>query len=388
MSIHSIFGSKRYEFPKEYAASVTNACISASIECEAHSFSEKSFFCSVPYFLSARAEACFDSLRIPYREASIGGIIPFLIRYKRRSGIFIGALLLLCITMASSSFLWNIEITGNEIIKESELTEVLKLSGLYLGCYLPDTDIDSVESAALVNDKRMSWISVNISGNTAYVEIRERINASLEERVLPYANIVASEDAIITEMQIFSGMASVKADAYVREGDLLISGVISKEAIGTHLTYARGKVYGKNFKEIEIEIPFVYSVLQETGNKKYGVNFHFFEKRFSFLPFGNIYENFSEYLTVYNIKEGNRSLPIYFERIEYRESDYTVKLRGEDEAKDEARREFDAFLEKELSDAEILSVESEYMVTENSLILKCEVWYEREIGRTVEFEGE
>ena len=103
---------------------------------------------------------------------------------------------------------------------------------------------------------------------------------------------------------------------------------------------------------------------------------------------GNIYENFSEYLTVYNIKEGNRSLPIYFERIEYRESDYTVKLRGEDEAKDEARREFDAFLEKELSDAEILSVESEYMVTENSLILKCEVWYEREIGRTVEFEGE
>ena len=388
MNINTFFGANRYEFPIGYAAIVIDACTSLAVKCESHSFSDTSFFCNIPYLSSKRVEACFDELGISYVRRSPVGILPFLLRYKRRYGLIVGLLLFICLTVPSSSFLWNIELKGNERITKDEFFLTLRESGLYLGCYLPGMDVDSIESSALVNNKSISWISVNLSGNTAYVEIREKTDAPKEERVYPYANIVATEDAIITEMQIFSGMASVGKDTFVRKGELLISGVITKEALGTYFTYARGAVYGKSFKEYEIEIPFTYSVLEETGRKKYSFSLCFFDKKICLWPINTFYENFAEIVTVYSVSEGERTLPVCFEKTEYRESDYKVKIRDTAEAVLKAKNELNKLIHSELSDAEILSLNNSFSVTETSVILKSEVWYEREIGQTVEFEIE
>lgn len=387
LSIYSLFGSRRYELCADDSARVLDICRRLSVTCEYHAFSESSFFCSVPIFSCKAVEDALKCNGVKYKTVSDTGMLPLLLRHRRRAGIFVGALILMCVTAFSPYFLWNIDVKGNSEIELSELFETLESAGLYLGCYLPHVDVDSIESAALVKEKRLSWISVNINGNTAYVEIRETTEPQSEQRDLPYANIIAAEGAIVTEMEVFSGVASVKCETYVRKGELLISGVISKEALGTHLTYARGKVYGKNFKEFEIEIPYSYSTLAETGKSKYGLNFRFFSKSFFVPPIGALYENFSEHVKVYALKEGTKSLPVLFETVEYRECAYVSLTRSERKAAETALEELNRILTEEFSNAEILSRKIEYYTGEKSVILTAEVWYEREIGCTVEFEA-
>jgi len=388
LSFYSILGSKRFEFSSDDAARVLNICSALSIVCENQLFSDDSFLCDIPFLSCPAAEKAFSDTCIVYSVVSSRGTFPFLLKYKKRCGIPIGFILLVSLCLFSSSFLWNIEVIGADTVSRSDMTETLKNAGLYLGCYIPSLDVDKIESASLVGDKRLSWISVNINGNTAYVEIRERIEGPSSGRELPYANIVATEDAIVTDMEIFSGVPAVKRDTYVRKGELLISGIIDKEALGTHFTYAGGHVFGKSFKDLKIEVPFVYSVLEETGNKKYGVRMNFFSNLLSIPPLGGFYENFSEYTTVYAVKEGTRSLPVYFETIEYRESDFVCRTRNEDEAKQKAFEDLNFILSTEFSDAEILSKKYRFLTTDSGVTMECEIWYEREIGHTVEFEAE
>lgn len=355
--------------------------------CEHHEFTDTAFYCTVPFFSQRVFKEQLHAKEIEYIELSSHGMIPFLLKRRDRVGLLIGFLLMLTVSYVSESFLWGIDVKGNQNITREELDSVFADSGLYLGCYLPNVNVEDVENAVLKNDDRLSWISINMSGSMAYIEVRESIEKAPNERILPYANIVAKEDAIVTDVEIFSGMACTRRDTFVRKGELLIGGVISKEAVGTHLTYAQGHVYGKSFREFEIEVPYVFTSLEETDNRSFEFKLNFFSKSLDLSPFKHSYEAFSEYGSVYAVKSSKKVFPIYIEKTEYRECSTKIDTRSEREALLFAREELDLRITEELSDADILSKKIEYEMTEDSVKLFAEVWYERDIGRTVEFEA-
>ena len=387
MMVFDLLGCKKYKVSKDSASDIVNVCSIFSVPCVRHEFYDDTFSFSIPFFECTKFERILCSVGIECECVEALGVIPRLLLYKNRIGLLIGFLICICVLTSSPSFLWNIEIVGNEKIKDEEMVETLKRSGLFLGCYLPHTNTDKIESAALVDNNKLSWISVNISGNTAYVEVRERIDINSETRELPYANIVAAEDGIVTDMEIFSGMSVIRKNTYVRKGELLISGVITKEALGTYLTYARGHIYGKNFNETMIEVPFAYEKLEETGKKKYSIELNIFSDTYSLFSACAPFQNFNEYIDSFFISEGNRKLPFSVVRTVYCEKDYVSAERSAEEAKKEAFLQLEELFLTEYADAEILSKDIEITVTGESVILKCGFWYEREIGVTVEFEA-
>lgn len=62
--------------------------------------------------------------------------IPFIINKYRKRKVFVIALFLLCISIFfSSKFIWNIEITGNNRISDTEIMNILNEEGLTIGKY-------------------------------------------------------------------------------------------------------------------------------------------------------------------------------------------------------------------------------------------------------------
>ena len=49
-----------------------------------------------------------------------------------------------------------------------------------------------------------------MNGTSAYVEIRERTDAEKLRRVLPYANIISADDAIIVDIEPFQALILMK----------------------------------------------------------------------------------------------------------------------------------------------------------------------------------
>lgn len=388
MDVRFALGRRSYAVKREDSAFIMSVCATASIACDRHMFTENDFCFSIPFMMSDSFEKMLAERKTDFRIVSETGLSPTLLRYKNRIGLLIGAVIFIIFAIFSSSFLWSIEICGNTALQSEELIEVLSEAGLTIGCYLPKTDTDSIESAVLAADGRISWISINLNGSIAYVEIRESVSIDRDERCLPYANIIASEDAIITGLEVFSGAACVKTDTQVKKGDLLISGIISKEFFGTHFTYANGNVYGKNYVELEIEVPFEYAALRETGKKFVAFEFNFFNKTLSIKRFNNRYDNYNFSEDTFLAGIGERVLPVSFDLLSYRETEYVTERRDINTARTQALEQLSNILYEEYSDANILSKEIAFSEYDDKLVLECGLWYERQIGITAEFEVE
>ena len=386
MSLLFLFGASELSVSKENAAALTDLCALLHILSDCHTFDGDNFRFTVPVYKEKELTAVLTHFGISYILVKRKGLLSVSERYKRRVGLFVGLLLLAFIISSASSVVWRIDIVGNTILTNDEVLAALKDSGLSLGTHLGDIDTDSIERRAVVVEKRLSWISVNMNGTTAYVEVRERIDADKPQRLLPYANVVSTEDAIIVDIETLSGMATVKKGSYVRKGEMLINGIISKEALGTYPTYATGRVIGRVHKHFEIEFPYRYPIMEETGRKKVGVCFDIFGKEIVFLPFASEYESNTVTTKCYGVKEGRKSLPFSLTVNTVCEQAPRFAYRTADDAQREAIRFLLELLSNDYPNAEIAERSITITETEESVILYADITLDCEIGRVSEFD--
>ena len=66
--------------------------------------------------------------------------------YKMRIGFFIGAVLCAVLLAASSFFVWDINVTGQEGLSEKEILKTLEGYGLYIGSYIPNINTARLEN--------------------------------------------------------------------------------------------------------------------------------------------------------------------------------------------------------------------------------------------------
>jgi similar to stage IV sporulation protein len=380
-----LLGASEICVPKESAAAVTDACSKLHTVCDGHRFSDDSFFFNIPIGDEKKVVNVLQDSNITYKLIKRTGILAVARRYRLRYGFILGALLFTLITFLSSSIVWQIEITGNSILSNEEVLDALGSSGLSLGTPLKDIDTDKIERSAVVNEKRLSWISVNMNGTTAYVEIRERTDADKAQRIQPYANILSADDAIIVDIEVFSGMAAVKKGSYVRKGEMLINGIIHKEALGTYPTYASGRVVGRIFKSFELEFPYRELILENTGKKVNVVKAKIFGKEVIFSAFSPKYDSYSVYAKELSISKGSKVLPFSLTVEVFNEQVPRAVYRTPEETHGSAISFLWELIEKDYPDAEIVEKHITVTHTEKSLVLRADVALECEIGRVAEF---
>ncbi len=191
---------------------------------------------------------------IDYRLSEEYGILSILKKCKYRIGVVIGMALLVAISLFSTRLVWKININGNTKLSNDEIIEIMNESGLHLGTYIPSLDYDELHNKILLCTDKISWISVNIVGSVANVEVKE-MQATKPNEGLTYTNIVSKYDGLITSVKIINGEEKIQVGDVVKAGDILISGVLDSQANGVRYVSAKGEVYAEVNKKIIVKVP-------------------------------------------------------------------------------------------------------------------------------------
>lgn len=206
--------------------------------------------------------------------------LPFIIqKYKKRKAFAAGFLIAVILFSALSSFIWRIDVTGNEKVPESVIINRLAELGFKVGTPRFNVDVYRLQNEILKKEKSLSWLWVDIKGTHANVSVKEKVPApEMADDTVP-SNIVASKDGLVTRVVALNGEAAVREGDIVDKGDLLISGIVSLGEAGEKIGSARGEVTARTWYSKDGEFPLEKIEYIRTDKKisKNTVNFFGFD---------------------------------------------------------------------------------------------------------------
>lgn len=179
--------------------------------------------------------------------------IPFIIhRYRRRWGLAVGAIfLVLCLSLLSTR-IWLIDVSGNSTVTDEEIIECVKEAGLFVGSRKAKLNPPQISLYASGKIEKLSWISVNISGSCANIEVREGFDSPKIRDSSGKYNLVASRDAQLIILETYNGSAQAKIFNPVLKGEVLISGVDQNKDESAAFTHADGYAVGRTEDKFNI----------------------------------------------------------------------------------------------------------------------------------------
>ncbi len=165
-------------------------------------------------------------------------------RLSARKALLIGLAALSAVVFITSLFVWDVRITGIEKREALKLEKELQPLGVFIGAFKGGVDLKQIETRLMVNHDEFAWVNIKLKGVTAQVEV---VPAILPPEVVDDSrpcSIVAMKDALIESVTALNGRAAAAKGQTVREGDVLISGLIWDEGLTRLMVAARGEVIG------------------------------------------------------------------------------------------------------------------------------------------------
>ncbi|MGI6469577.1 MAG: sporulation protein YqfD [Syntrophomonadaceae bacterium] len=144
---------------------------------------------------------------------------------KRRVGFMLGGVFFIIALYLISSFVWFIEITGNERIDSQKILDTVAKYGVYQGAPKWGFSRTAVEEQVLRDIGDLSYIKIEIRGVKANIEVVEKIVIPPQEIIGP-SDMVAARSGIVEEILVLDGQAKVEVGQVVAKGDVLISGTV------------------------------------------------------------------------------------------------------------------------------------------------------------------
>lgn len=200
--------------------------------------------------------------------------LPFIFyRHRKRKTFLAGAFLFIGMVYFLSSFVWTVEVKGNKRIEAQEIVNNLAGVGLKVGTWKPMVDTDRLTNQMMITMKDIAWISIDISGTRAIVEVSERVKTPIViDKNVP-CNIVAAKDGVISAVIVFEGTPLVKAGDTVKRGDLLVAGMVESKDKAIRYVHSIAKVEARTWYEETIDISLSRTFMKRTGKycSKYSI---------------------------------------------------------------------------------------------------------------------
>lgn len=382
-----ICGYRKITFDMSDSATVLNICMRYRYPYRQMTMSGDKISIIMTEHTASRLVVRCAEHKIKLDKGETKGLPGLAFRYRKRFGLMLGALLAALIVYMSGRVVWDIRVVGAEQMSDDEVESVLAECGFERGLSLNGFNADKTEIDALLKCERLAWISINMKGTVAYVEVREKQEPNESENPSKPANVVASRAGKIIEMIAYDGMAAVKAGDEVKEGDLLISGVYGDKAPGVLVTRAAGYVKARTFHSFEVTIPLEYEKKVYTGVSKSEKYIIFFSKPIKvFINSGNlstICDKIEEEkcLSLFGVR-----LPVEVCSTTFNEYETVTAYYSVDEAKALAAEQLRVTVATELGHAEILSQTQRVEIAENSVTLYCDIFCIEDIAKIQEFD--
>ena len=136
--------------------------------------SETAFTCRLnrrDYYALRRAVKQLDCRLTVVRKE---GVPFFLGRFRRRHALLAGLTLCSALLFFGSFFIWDFTVEGNQRVTDEEILRALERQGVGIGTFGISLDTENIRNHVLLDVPELVWITVNVSGCRAYVEVRER----------------------------------------------------------------------------------------------------------------------------------------------------------------------------------------------------------------------
>jgi len=179
-------------------------------------------------------------------------------------GVIIGMLLLYLAT----SFIWIVEIRGNEKVKTDELKTIIEDLGVKRGVLKSTIDHDKFIIELLNKESRLTWAELEIKGVRAMVRVAEGEKPPEVIDADTPCNIVARRDGFLLKLLPLNGERAVDDNNAVKKGQILVSGIIHSELSGTRYVHAMGQAWAHTYYEGEAEVDISDYLYEESGNHK------------------------------------------------------------------------------------------------------------------------
>lgn len=212
------------------------------------------------------------------------------LRTSHKGALICGFVISLVIVLLLSGVVWDVRITGNEMLEEGEIVDTLSECGFGIGDFWIAKNRSVIESEVLSKNERIAWININRRGTVAYVRVIEKEAEHITDEVerVGYSNVLATADCVIEEITVKRGTAVVKPGDVVQKGDLLIAGILPDEA-GGGFCYAEGSVIGRVSDTITVEMDRKYEKRIHVGREIHSIALKIFDFSINiFKKYGNL----------------------------------------------------------------------------------------------------
>jgi similar to stage IV sporulation protein len=185
----------------------------------------------------------------------------FFARYRKRYGAIIGAALFVAIIAVMSNYVWDINITGNVTVTDSQIMDTLSALGIRAGVPTDSFDTTKAEVSALLAMEQVSWISIERAGSRVNVKVSEGESDNPNEIALEDpCDIVAERTGRIISVDVEEGKPLCKPGEGVKAGSVLVS---ADTPIGPR--HAAASVIAECVEQTEFFVLFEQQLPQKTG---------------------------------------------------------------------------------------------------------------------------
>ncbi|MDL2273783.1 sporulation protein YqfD [Oscillospiraceae bacterium OttesenSCG-928-G22] len=310
----------------------------------------------------------------------------FLMRFRKRYLFIAGFLLTAILLYTMSLYVWEIEVDGCGTVSEERVLKSLRDLGFGIGFRTSDLDADNLQNSILLEIPELRWITVNITGSRAFVEVQERGSPPEVVDVHTPANIVARKTGVVSVLTVREGSTQVTLGETVEKGQLLVSGIVDSGIVGARFVHAMADIEAMTWYSLEAEMPLGVDGKEYTGAEKTRRAIRFADTRI------NLYQNSGapyaycdkiSKMTPFELS-GNLRLPITLVTETYRE--YTPYAASLDEASaiEVLRKGLYESLLREVGDGEIVSSTHSSRVENGMLIVTLLAECREQIAETVE----
>jgi len=124
----------------------------------------------------------------------------------------------------SQSYIWHIDVTGNETIPEGALRQALAECGVDIGERWVGMRQDAVRDGVILRVPGIRWLTVSMQGSRAHVIVRESREAIEPVPEKECAKVTADRVGLVTHVYALRGTAEAEENRFVLPGDTVIGG--------------------------------------------------------------------------------------------------------------------------------------------------------------------
>ena len=153
-------------------------------------------------------------------------------------------------------------------LRELVISDLEELGLKKYGFKISYKEKEKIEEKILDKEKDiLEWIEIEEKGVSYEVKLIRRVKDDIKKETEP-RDIVAKKTGLVTRIEAESGEVVTKKNAYVKEGDTLISGLIKNNGNIVSKTRAIGHVYAEIWYKVSLSLPRNYHEEIKTGNNK------------------------------------------------------------------------------------------------------------------------